>query len=340
MSTETTPQTHFEAFLNQHDAEAWAKIVSDLRPHIHEVDRTATEIWFHFFPLELLRAFQQAEDPDRLARELEMQGNYFLKNQIDTSHAFLYGHRFWPEVKSAVADRAGSDAPPANLLLASQIRELAGRVALERKVEQSLVVGITAVALMTLQQVGLAAFRAAPGTIEIEPKHARRTPAQILQERARDDGQGLFGFLRTTDKVWTVVWDESRPDRRFKMMNRQEIASAAATDKRDWSAVDPRCTINEGPIPVQCRSASCGTCWVGVLGGAEKLTAVAAREARKIKEFGYIDTDDQQPLIRLACPAQGEGALSVVIPPWNGSFGKYLQRRQKEPDNREVESLK
>ncbi len=41
---------------------------------------------------------------------------------------------------------------------------------------------------------------------------------------------------------------------------------------------------------MECRSASCGTCWVGILGGAEKLSDVAAREGKKIKEFGYIDT--------------------------------------------------
>ena len=329
MSTETH-KTPFETFLHQHDAEAWAKIVSDLLPAIHEVDRTATEIWFHFFPLELLRALEQADDLDKLAHELELQGNYFLKNQIDTSHTFLYGHRFWPEVKRAVGELAATtDASSASLPLVGRIREVAARVAAERKVEESLVVGIAAVALMTLQQTGFDAFRAAPGAVALDDGDARRSPARILQERARDDSQGLLGFLRTNDKVWTVVWDEHRGDRRFKMINQQEIASAAATDKRDWSAVDPRCTIGEGPIPVQCRSASCGTCWVGVLGGAEKLSEVATREGRKIKEFGYINTDDPRPIIRLACQAQGLGAVSIVIPPWNGSFGKYLHR-QKE----------
>lgn len=337
MSTET--RTPFEAFLDQHGADAWAQTISELRPHIHEVDRTATDIWFHFFPLELLRAFEQAEDPARLAHELEMQGDYLLKNQIDTSHAFLYGHRFWPEVKMAVSELAASTVAFSDLSLASQIRAAASRVAEARGVERSLVVGITAVAVMTLQQVGLAAFKAAPGTIEIDARAARRTPAQILRERARDDSQGLFGFLRTTDKRWTVVWDESRPDRRFEMVHLQEVASAAATDQRDWSVVDPRCTIGEGPIPVQCRSASCGTCWVGVLGGAEKLTEVAAREGRQIKDFGYINTDDPQPLIRLACQAQGQGAISIVIPPWNGVFGKYL-RRQKERSSQHVERAK
>ena len=81
----------------------------------------------------------------------------------------------------------------------------------------------------------------------------------------------------------------------------------------------------EGPIPVECRSASCGTCWVGVLGGAEKLSDVAVREGKQIKEFGYIDTTEPKPLIRLACQAKTYGAVSIVIPPWNAVFGKYLK---------------
>ena len=181
---------------------------------------------------------------------------------------------------------------------------------------------------MTLQQVGLAAFNAAPGTVEPDAGRVRQTPEKILRERAKDDGQGMFGFLRTTDKRWTVVWNERDPTARFRMIHRQEIASAAATDKRDWSQLDPRCTVDEGPIPVQCRSASCGTCWVGVLGGAEKLTEVGARERRVMKQLGYIDTDEPKPLIRLSCQAQGEGSVSIVIPPWNGVFGKYLRKLQ------------
>jgi uncharacterized 2Fe-2S/4Fe-4S cluster protein (DUF4445 family) len=31
-------------------------------------------------------------------------------------------------------------------------------------------------------------------------------------------------------------------------------------------------------------------------------------------------------MIRLACQAQAQGAVSIVIPPWNGVFGKYLRR--------------
>ncbi len=327
MSTEVL--TPFESFLDGHDEEAWGRVVADLLPHIHEVDRNAVQIWFAFYPLALLRALQQSDDPERLAAELLMQGKWYLKDQIDTSHAFLYGHRYWPEVKRAVAETVEAGTAPANLILTSQIRETAARIASKLKVEESHVVGITAVAFMTLQQVGLALFKAAKGEINLDNKALRKTPQQILQERARDDAQGLFGLLRTADKRWTVVWDEKHQDRRFKVIDMQEIASGAATDKRPWHEVDARCTIDEGPIPVQCRSAACGTCWVGVLGGAEKLTEVAARERRKMPEMGYIDTDEKHPLIRLSCQAQATGAVSIVIPPWNGFFGKYLKRMKE-----------
>ena len=319
--------TVFENFLQQHDEAAWALVVENLLPAVHEVDRNATAIWFAFFPLALARAFEQSDDPEKLAQKLLMQGKYRLSDQIDSSHAFLYGHRFWPEVKRAVAAHAEVFRGTAAPALAEQIREIARSVAAQKRIDESLLAGIAAVAVMTLRQVGLQAFKAAPGEVSIDGKSARQTPEKILRERARDDSQGLLGsVLRTTDKRWTVVWNERDPSARFKMLHRQEVASAAATDKRDWSQVDPRCTVDEGPIPVQCRSASCGTCWVGVLGGAEKLTAVSPRERKAMQLFGYIDTNEPKPLIRLACQAQGEGAVSIVIPSWNGVFGKYLRR--------------
>ena len=67
-----------------------------------------------------------------------------------------------------------------------------------------------------------------------------------------------------------------------------------------------------------------------MLGGVEKLTDVGAREGKKIKEFGYIDTAEPKPLIRLACQAQSQGAVSIVIPPWNGMFGQILQEAQDD----------
>jgi hypothetical protein len=66
---------------------------------------------------------------------------------------------------------------------------------------------------------------------------------------------------------------------------------------------------------------------------------VAAREGKKIKEFGYIDTGEPKPLIRLACQAQANGAVSIVIPPWNGQFGKYLKSLKHDNEQAGARSL-
>jgi ferredoxin len=322
-------ETPLEVFLNRHDDAAWREMLETLLPSIHEVDRNAAQVWFHFYPLALLRAFQAAEDPAKLAQELLMQGKWYLKDQLDSSHTFLYGHRFWPEVKRAVARLAEGGEVAQGRTLAEVVREVARAVATERKVEESWTTAVSAVGLMTLQQVGLEAFKQTPGEVLIERRHLKRTPDEVLRERAKDEGQGLFGFLRTADKQWTVVWDENADDRRFRAHDKQEVASGAALDKRPWHEQDARCTVDEGPIPVQCRSASCGTCWVGVLGGASKLSETDWRERKMMPLFGYIETDEPRPLIRLSCQARAEGPVSVVIPPWNGYFGKYLKRRNE-----------
>jgi len=320
--------TPFENFLNQHDEESWSAALTALLRSIHEVDRNATQIWFSFYPLGLFQALQQAEDPQKLAQQLLLQGNYRLSDQIDSSHTFLYGHRFWPEVKRETAKHAREFSGQTSL--SDQISAVAQKVAGAAKVDQSLVTGITAVAFMTIRQVGLDAFEQSPGNVNIDRKHARKSPEEILRERAKDDSQGLLGFLRTVNKKWTVTYDENDDTARYRLNHIQDLAWGAADDQsKNWREIDPRRV--EGPIPVECRSASCGTCWVGVLGGAEKLSDVAAREGKKIKEFGYIDTSEPKPLIRLACQAQAHGAVSIVIPPWNGVFGKYLKRRVSSP---------
>jgi ferredoxin len=261
-----------------------------------------------------------------------MQGKFYLRDQIDSSHTFLYGHRYWPDVKSAVQKHASEFSPDDAQSLSDQILSVAQRVAEGVKVEQSLVIGITAVAFMTIRQAGLAAFGAAPGKMLIDQKYARKSAAQVLRERAVDDSQGFFAFLKTVDKKWTITYDENDDRAKYRMNHVQDLAWGAADDRsRNWREVDPRRI--EGPIPVECRSASCGTCWVGILGGAEKLSDVAAREGKKIKEFGYIDTSEAKPLIRLACQAQALGAISIVIPPWNGVFGKYLKRLKSSTDD-------
>src|SRR6185369_16237992 len=149
--------TPFEAFLNDHDEEAWSATLTTLLRSIHEVDRNATQIWFAFYPLPLFRALTESDDRDKLAQQLLLQGDYELKDQIDSSHRFLYGHRFWPQVKRVVEAHADSFAKSAHTSLPDQILAIVHDLAKQSAIEESLLVGITAVAFMTVQQVGLAA---------------------------------------------------------------------------------------------------------------------------------------------------------------------------------------
>ena len=86
---------------------------------------------------------------------------------------------------------------------------------------------------MTLRQAGVAAFAAAPGQLHISDAAKVASPHQVIQRRAKDDWQGLLGFLRGIHKRWTITFDENDPEARFPLINGQEIASAAQQDKRD-----------------------------------------------------------------------------------------------------------
>ncbi len=314
--------TKFEDFLNKFNETDWLKSLDALLPAISEVDRTATQIWFRFYPLALYDYLQSAEDKEKAVQKFVMQGNYELKNQIDSSHKFLYGHRFWKETKDAIEKRATSfNSETANLEV--EIKEIAKTAAQSAKVDVSLLVGITTVGLMTLRQTGFDAFKAAEGKIYIDKQHAKQSAKDVLAKRAKDDSQGILGFLKTIDKNWTVVYDENSGGARFKLFNEEELASGSARDQsKNWREIDARC--GEGVIPVECRSASCGTCWVGVIGGAEKLSDVARLERKQMKVFGYNQGDEPKPFMRLACQAKAYGAVSIVIPPWNGVFGKKI----------------
>jgi ferredoxin len=311
------------AHLAQYNTSDWRDMVERLAPTIHPIDREATRIWFAFFPLDLHLDLEATDDPAGRAYALGLMGRWKLADQIDTSHRFLYAHRYWPQTKAAVTSL---DPIPAGGLgaVVTGVADAAARTA---RIDRELLLGMSAVALMTLRQVGDARFAASPGKIHLTEPVRALTPHQVLGRRARDDWQGPLGFTRGLKKRWTVTFDETRADARFTVINGQEIATAAQTDKRDYRSFDPRCTPGEGPIPVECRAASCGTCWVGVLGGAEKLSPVVPRdEGERMKVFGYADTNEARPLVRLACQAKAFGAVSIVIPPWNGVFGKLVKK--------------
>jgi ferredoxin len=307
------------AQLCRYDAHDWRRAVDTLTSEIHPVDRNACLIWFAFYPLDLHLALALADDAEVAARRLGLMGRWRLSDQVSSSHRFLFAHRYWPQVKSAVQGYSGP-GPDELAALVSAVAEAGARTA---RVDREFLLGMTAVALMTLRQVGVEAFAAAPATVHLSERSRALSPHQVLRNRARDDWQGVFGFTRGIHKRWTVTFDEADPAATFGLIDGQEIASGAQGDKRDYHAAESRCIPGEGPIPVECRAASCGTCWVGVLGGAEKLSPVVDRdERRRMKVFGYLDSTEERPLLRLACQAKAHGAVSIVIPPWNGMFGR------------------
>jgi hypothetical protein len=204
-------ETPFEKFLNQQNEESWSAALATLLRSIHEVDRNATQIWFAFYPLSLFQALAAAEDREQLAQQLLLQGDYDLKDQIDSSHRFLYGHRFWPQVKQAIETNADSFTENNRAGLADQILAVARGVAQQTKADESLLVGITAVGFMTLRQTGLASFKSAPGAVTVGRKLANKSPEDILRARAKDDSRGLFGFLKTINNEWTITWTKRMP---------------------------------------------------------------------------------------------------------------------------------
>lgn len=307
--------------LNKYTEADWLAAAESLAADIHAVDRNAVQIWLRFYPLDLVRYLESAEDVVAAMKGIVLEGDFGLLDKIDTSHRFLYGHRFWPQVKAAVTARAESGSDFTDL--AAEIRGIAKAVASEAKVAESLALGIAAVGLMTLEQAGLDEFKASPGVAQKPSGILAKSPDAIVAERAKDDSQGLLGFLKTVDKEFSVIRDEYT-NGKFAIINQEEVASASQKDhSSDWQAMDDRCW--DGPVPIECTSASCGTCWVGVLGGAEKLTTPSIRERKAMKKFGYNQPEGDKPFIRLACQAKAEGNVTIVIPPWNAVFGKKVR---------------
>jgi len=326
MSSESN--SPFMGFLGKHDQDAWWSIVHKLTPAIHEVDRDATHIWFRFWPLWLREVVYETQSKPKLPEELEIKGDPDLANQIDSSHAFVYGHRYWPQVKAAVLQQAASQNAPESLDLSDQIRAVATNVAGAVKADVSLLIGITAIAFMTLQQVGEDAVEAAPGTLHISDWARKRSPQRVLADRAKNDTGGLLGWLKGLRREYTITFNEGFKTANFKLIEGVHITQASMTDQSDHPYADSRCEPGDGPIPTECRSAACGTCWLGVLGGNEHLSAMQPLERRRLARFGYIETEEARPIIRLACKAHAHGNATLVVPPWNAIAGNYLKGKQ------------
>ena len=251
-------------------------------------------------------------------RDYRLAGRFQLAKFLDESVGFLYGAHYWASVKQAVVQHVesfrGHSAP--NLELS--IREPASRVALKHQVPDSLALGITAVGLLALRHVGLDRIREVakqPATTTLP----RVPPEKLVATRNRQRGGGLLGFLRAADRRYRVTFRESKARDHFIAICGQDLSMASASDTRDYGSQDPRCL--EGPIPFECRSGSCGTCWVGVVAGLDNLDPQSPYELKRLRFFGYAGSHspaERHPPLRLACQAKCRGDVTVVIPPWNG----------------------
>ena len=138
-------KTVFESYLSRLEESDWAEALTRILPRIHPADSEATRIWFAFWPLKLRMALERSRDPAQVFKDFQLDGKPRLEEQIDTSVAFLFGSRYWPEIKQAVVAYAEEVSEPPKTSLDAHILELSGRLAARLQVEQGLLTGITAV---------------------------------------------------------------------------------------------------------------------------------------------------------------------------------------------------
>ncbi len=283
----------------------------------HEVDRDALRVWFALWPEMLRELTAPGEDQERRLQFFQMSGHYRLEAMPDSSHRFLYGHRYWPAIKQAMRG----------------VKSLERRARLEQcaaasGVPRIFALAMSAIAQMTIEQCG-------PDFLDTpyEPKVKTESPEQMSNRRARAGNPSFLARLTGTAAGARVVFDEQNSEAWFPILATQEITTAAEADKRPYHEHDGRCYEGMGPIPVDCRSGSCGTCWVGVIGGNANLDPVEDFERKRMEYFGYwdsgfVDAQPDRPLLRLACQTRANGSVTIVIPPWNGVFGR--SRRERE----------
>src|SRR5215467_5770303 len=140
--------------LNKRSEAEWLEAVETLSACTHEVDRDAVQVWFRFFPLGLRRFIENIGDEAEARRSLGLLGDYDLADQIDTSHRFLYGHRYWPKVKHAIEAEAENFSDE-NLSLVEVVKKISMELSERLSVERPLLNAIVVIGLMTLNQVGL-----------------------------------------------------------------------------------------------------------------------------------------------------------------------------------------
>jgi 2Fe-2S ferredoxin len=84
-----------------------------------------------------------------------------------------------------------------------------------------------------------------------------------------------------------------------KVIAESNVGRVVEIDAPAGAALVDLCDEHDAPIPFSCRSASCGTCRIHVLEGAEDLLPAAQDELELLDVFNV-----GPPFMRLACQAK------------------------------------
>src|SRR5512139_3097208 len=97
--------------------------------------------------------------------------------------------------------------------------------------------------------------------------------------------------------------------RTVKVITESTTGRIVEIEAPEDAALIDLCDAHDAPIPFSCRSASCGTCRIHVLEGAEHLQPAAEDELDLLDVFNL-----QPPRVRLACQAKlRTGAHTVRV---------------------------
>jgi ferredoxin len=300
---------------------AWPAAFQQFHNRIPLVDQEALAIWFAMFPLDL-HCLSPTPAQEKF---LQLNGSWRLSGQEDSSHAFLYAHRWWGAAKKSL--RARHPDFSAAKTLAEAIEATAAII--DSPAAHRLTLAL--LLLMTVRQTG-------PGFLETSnpfPVLSPESEEEILKRRCQGPRQSFLGKLLGKPQKHLLTFHATHAQSHFEALDGVEITTAAELDKRPYHLADPRCYEGMGPIPVDCRSGSCGTCWVGVIGGREHLDPAGEFERKRMDYFGYWDNsfaaaDASHPRLRLACQAKVQGPVEIIVPAWNGVFGKSRRERMAD----------
>ncbi len=264
-----------EAHLARFSPAEWDTAVDTLAPEIHPIDIDATRVWLAFFPIETPAARADARAKGRLAEH------------IDSSHTFLYGHRYWPQARRAVlALAAEASYPDALTEIITRVADHASRTS---SVDRDQLIGIAIVGLMTLRQCGIEKFGSGNGVVLLPMNVEARSIRQVLRRRRLQRKQGLRGILGGRRNRFRMTFDENVPGAMFNVIAGESLASSAPQ----------------------------GTSLIGVLAGADRLSPIdPATEGKELQALGCAQPRSATgaPIIRLVRHARPHGDVTFVIP--------------------------